>query len=291
MKFAIQRCCGTSVFLKQYESSTDAVLVTLGLEPVEIKEFNCCGYPVKNLNRMAYLLSSARNLALAEKRNLNIMTVCSCCYGTLKDVNQVLRGDIAEREGVNSHLEKEGLSYGGGVEVRHVLEILYKEIGLDGIRKRIVKPFQGLKVAAHYGCHLLRPRQVAEFDNPNNPSILDELVEVTGAATTSWASKLECCGSPLWGVNDELSMDLAERKIRDARDSGADYLCVVCPFCQLQFDRAQRMLMSVRGITNPLPSILFTQLLGISLGVDEGILGISDNELDATGIRKFLVAL
>ena len=287
MKFALQRCCGTSIFLKQYESSTDAVLEALGVEGVEIKEFNCCGYPLKNLSHMGYLLSSARNLALAERGNLNIMTVCACCYGTLKDVNQVMKGDAARREEVNLRLEKEGLSYGGGVEVRHVLEILYKEVGIEGIGKRIVKPLRGLKIATHYGCHLLRPRQVVQFDNPYAPSILDKLVEVTGAESVSWQSKLECCGSPMWGVNDELSMDLTERKIRDARQSNADYLCVVCPFCQFQFDRVQRILNARRGIPDALPSILYTQLLGLSLGIDEKTLGIARNELDVTGIKRF----
>jgi heterodisulfide reductase subunit B len=281
MKFALQRCCGTSIFLKQYEASTDAVLEALGVERVEIQEFNCCGYPLKNLSHMTYLLSSSRNLALAEARGLNIMTVCACCYGSLREANQMMKEDSAKREGVNSRLEKEGLSYGGGVEVRHVLDILYKEVGIEGVGKKVVKPFEGLKIATHYGCHLLRPRQVVAFDNPYAPSILDKLVEVTGAESVSWQSKLECCGSPLWGVNDELSMDIAERKTRDARDSGADYLCVVCPFCQLQFDRVQRILMSKRGRANPLPSILYTQLLGLSLG-------IAQNELDLTSIKKFL---
>src|SRR5512136_2659438 len=125
MKFALQRCCATSIYLKQYESSTDAVLHAIGVEVVDIKQFSCCGYPLKNFRYHAYLLSSAHNLALAEKEHLNIMTLCNCCYGSLKHANQILKERLPEREKVNASLNKEGLEYTGDVTVRHVLDILH----------------------------------------------------------------------------------------------------------------------------------------------------------------------
>jgi heterodisulfide reductase subunit B len=286
MKFALQRCCATSIYLKQYESSTDAVLHAIGVDLVDIKQFSCCGYPLKNFRYNAYLLSSAHNLALAEREHLNIMTLCNCCYGSLKYANQILKQQLPEREAVNASLHREGLDYTGEVTVRHVLDILHSDIGIHGLKEKITKRLNGLPIAVHYGCHLLRPRQVAQFDPPGDPSKFDDLVQVTGAKSVPWAKKLDCCGAPLWGVNDELSLDLTESKLQDAKQSGAEFLCVVCPFCQMQFDRVQRILVSRRGIHHPIPSILYTQLMGLALGMDAKTLGIDRNEIDSTGILK-----
>jgi len=288
MKFALFRCCVTSVYLKQYESSTDAVLAKLGVGLVDIPEFNCCGYPLKNYDFKAYVLSSARNLCLAEKRNLNIMTLCNCCYGSLKDADHLLREDPSLRKEINATLQKEGLNYDGRVEIRHLLDIFHKDIGIDQISQRISKTFEGPKIATHYGCHILRPRQVVQFDDPEEPTIFDTLVEVTGAESVDWKDKVKCCGAPVWGINDDLSMDLIEKKITDARQSGAEYLCVSCAYCQLQFDRVQKMLNEKRNKTDCLPSILYTQLLGLCLGVDAEILGIHQNELSISGIMDCL---
>lgn len=288
MKFALFRCCVTSVYLKQYESSTDAVLAKLGVELVEIPEFNCCGYPLKNYDFKAYVLSSARNLCLAEKRNLNIMTLCNCCYGSLKDADHLLREDPSLRKEINATLQKEGLNYDGRIEIRHLLDIFHKDIGIEQIKQTVVKTFKGPKIATHYGCHILRPRQIVQFDDPEEPSIFDTLVEVTGAESVDWKDKVKCCGAPVWGINDELSMDLTEKKITDARQSGAEYLCVSCAYCQLQFDRAQRLFSESRNDSNYLPSILYTQLLGLCLGIDAEILGIHQNELSISGILDFL---
>ena len=288
MKFAVQRCCTTPVFLKQYELSTDAVLEKLEVEFLDIKEFNCCGYPLKNINFKAYLLASARNLALAEKENLDILTFCNCCYGTLKHVNHVLKEEDSAREETNRGLEKEGLRYEGRTKVKHLFEVLFNDIGIEVLRERLVRKFDRLKIATHYGCHILRPRKVTQFDNPVAPTIFDQLVEMTGAVSVPWARKLECCGTPMWGVFDELSLDLTEKKLLDAKQAGADYLCTACPFCQLQFDRVQRILQSARPKTQVVPSVLYTQLIGLALGIDADTLGIDENELDAAGITRFL---
>lgn len=286
--FAIQRCCPTSIFLKQYESSTDAILEKLGISVVDIEEFNCCGYPLKNINYKAHVLSSARNLSLAEKRSMDILTFCNCCYVTLRQVSHLLRDDEPLRKDINTSLEKEGLGYQGGVEIKHLLDILYKDVSIERIREKIIKSFNGLKIAIHYGCHILRPKEHAQFDDPGTSLIFDQLVEMTGAESVSWQTQPDCCGSPVWGVNDDLSMDLIQKKITDARESGADYLCVACPFCQTQFDRAQKMLQDRRGMNHSIPSILYTQLLGLSLGIDKKSLGIDQNELSINKILEYL---
>lgn len=290
MNFALFRCCATSIYLKQYETSTDAVLKAMELKAEEIREFNCCGFPMKNASYEGYLLSSARNLSLAEKRHKDILTLCNCCYGSLKHAGRILSESASEKDEINSKLRKEGLEYGGSVRVRHFLDVLYTDYGKEGIKKRVQKTFAGVKVATHYGCHLLRPKNLAEFDSPVAPVKFDELVQLTGAESVPWALKTDCCGAPLWGINDELSMDMTEKKIRDAQKSGAQFLVTACPYCQLQFDRVQRILKERRGLESALPAVMYTQLLGLSLGIGEESLGLSKNELDGKSIAGFLAA-
>ena len=289
MPFAIFRCCPTNIFLSQYESSTDAVLHRLGVDFRDIKDFSCCGYPLKNIQFKAYLLCSARNLALAERHGVDLLTLCNCCYGSLKHAREMLNRDGALKEEINGSLREEGLNYTEGVRIRHVLEILHKDIGVDRIRGMVGQGFQrGLKVAVHYGCHLLRPSKTVCFDSPVNPSIFDDLVEVTGAESIAWSTKMDCCGSPVWGIYDDLSLDLAEKKLKNARDSGAECLCVSCAYCHLQFDRVQKILVSKRPDLEPLPSILYPQLLGLSLGIDPQLLGIHLNLLSMDAITRHL---
>lgn len=286
MKFAIQRCCPTSLYLKEYEASTDALLEKLGIGVTDIKEFNCCGYPLRNVNFRGYILSAARNLALAERESMDVLTVCNCCFVSLKYASNFLKTDSSLLDHTNTALVKEGLRYEGKAQTRHLFQLLFHDIGIETLKHKVVKSLEGLKVAAHYGCHLLRPKQIVQVDNPFSPTIFDQLIEVTGASSVPWSTKLECCGSPLWGVNDELALSLTERKLTDAVTSGADCVCVACPFCQLQFDRVQRLTIAERGSDLKIPSLLSTQLLGLSLGIDGQSLGLKTHEFPGLGIER-----
>jgi heterodisulfide reductase subunit B len=288
MEFALFLGCTIPARLNQYESSSRAVLAKFGVRLVDIREFNCCGYPLRNIDFKLFMLSSARNLALAEKKHLNVMTLCKCCYGSLKKADYLLKEDNSLRKEVNAVLEKEGLTYEGEIEVKHLLSVLYKEIGIESIKGKMSTAFKGLRIATHYGCHALRPSQVVGFDNPVAPSLFDQLVEVTGAESIEWPMKLECCGAPLWGINDRLSMDLTLKKLTDGKKSGADYVCVACPYCHIQFDQVQKMILSQRDGNRPLPSILYTQLLGLSMGIDKKALGLEANEIPIGGIEELL---
>ena len=288
MEFALFLGCTIPARLNQYESSSRAVLEKLGVGLVDIREFNCCGYPLRNIDFKAFLLSSARNLALAEKKNLNVMTLCKCCYGSLKKADFLMKENASLKKEVNSILEKEGLKVEGRIEIKHLLSVLHKEIGIEAIKGKMAMPFKRLKIATHYGCHALRPSQVVEFDNAVAPSLFDQLVEATGAESIDWPMKLECCGAPLWGINDRLSMDLTLKKLTDGKRSGADYVCAACPYCHIQFDKVQKMILSQRNVNHPLPSILYTQLLGLSLGIERKALGLEMNEIPITGIEELL---
>lgn len=287
MKYALFLGCKIPYFVPQYETSTRLVCDELGVELVDI-EFNCCGYPVHHLDFDSFLLASARNLALAEQKGLNITTPCKCCYSSLKKVDHLLKERESLRDKVNATLQAEGLKYEGRIEAKHMLQVFYHDVGIDAIKKKATNPFKGLKIATHYGCHALRPSNVVAFDDPAQPRKFDELVEATGAKSVDWQMKLQCCGNPLWGKNDELSRDLTEAKLVNGKQAGADYLCVACTYCQIQFDTVQQMIVDEKGQDYALPSILYPQLLGLSMGIDGKKLGLDMNRLGTGNIALYL---
>ncbi len=288
MKFALFLGCNIPARLTQYESSSRAVLAKLGVELVDIKEFNCCGYPLRNIDFKASILAAARNLALSEKENLPILILCKCGFGMLKHAAHILKEDISLLKEINDTLKEEDLEFKGGIEISHLLSVLYHDVGVDNIKEKITRPYKDLKIATHYGCHALRPSEIVQFDDPVNPTLFDKLVALTGAESIDWEKRLDCCGAPLFGSNDDLSMDLTEKKLLSAKESGADFLCDACSYCHIQFDTVQSMINSKGGGNHLLPPILYPQLLGLCLGIDGQSLGLGENKIDITGIEGYL---
>ncbi len=287
MKYALFLGCNIPARVVQYETAARSVMRKLGVQLVDNRDFKCCGYPVRNLDRKAFLLSASENLARAEKLGLNIMALCKCCFGSLKEAENFLKEEGDVQEEIKHALAQKGLQYEGKFEVKHFLSVLYHDVGLDEIKSHILKSYKGLKIATHYGCHALRPSKVTQFDDPIAPSLFDKLVEATGAQSIDYNSKLDCCGAPVMGVNDDLSMDITAKKLANGKKAGADYLCAACPYCQLQFDHVQNMMMSQNG-NKALASLVYPQLLGLCLGIDEETLGIHMNQIDITEITSFL---
>ena len=287
MKYALFLGCNIPARLNRYESSARAVLSKVDVGLADIREFNCCGYPVRNIDNTAFVLASARNLALAAKENLNVISLCKCCFGSLKKADYLIKENADLRTEINSILAREGLRYDGDIQVKHFLSVLLHEVGIEALEEKIVKTFSGLKIATHYGCHALRPSKIVQFDDPVAPSIFDQLVEVTGAKSVDWSMKLDCCGAPVLGINDNLSMTLTEKKLADGDNAGADYLCTACPFCQMQFDDVQKTILAGRDTDRRLPAILYPQLLGLSMGIDRNLLGLAENQLSILEVEDF----
>jgi heterodisulfide reductase subunit B2 len=286
MKFALFLGCKIPPFQPQYETSTRLVCSTLGVDLATL-EFNCCGYPIRQLDFYSYIFSAARNLALAEREGLDLVTPCKCCYGSLKKAHAFLaeRPELLQR--VKNDLADDGLDYRGELRINHLLQVLYHDVGLDAIKAAAGKPFQGLPVAVHYGCHALRPSNVMAFDNPYHPVKFDQLVEATGAVSVQWQRKLQCCGNPLWEKNSDLSMLLTEKKLDDAHGAGAQYICTACTYCQIQFDAVQQIMLNGQKQKSPLPAILYPQLLGLSMGFSIQDLGMDAHQLDPGAIVGF----
>ena len=287
MKFAGFLGCKIPYYLNHYGTSTKAVLSKLGIELEEI-EFSCCGYPTRHLDTESYIFTAARNLALAEARDLDILTPCKCCFGSLQHACHWLIQDEQLAQKINARLADEGVRWQGKTRVKHLLTVLAQEIGLDTLASKVTRPFNNLKIAAHYGCHALRPSSITDFDDPVAPSLFEKLIAVTGATSIEWDKRLECCGNPLWEKNSALSIGLMNNKLQNARQSGADYLCVACTYCQIQFDTVQHDQLAQNGQEPQLASILYPQLLGLSMGLDEQSLGLHCNKLDITQVGKFM---
>lgn len=288
MTFVLFLGCHIPARVQQYEISARAVLARLGVAVADDREFKCCGNPIRNMDHRTFLFMAARNLALAERRGLGMLVLCKCCFGSLKKAAYLIEQAPSLKNQINQQLAKEGLVYRGTTEIKHFLSVLYHDIGLDALKAAVQRPFNRLRIATHYGCHALRPSAVTGFDNPVAPVIFDELVTATGCRSVDWPLKLECCGAPLLGVNDALSMDLARRKLDDGRQSGAQYLCVACPYCQMQFDAVQNMMTWEGAPPAPLASMVYPQLLGLSMGLGAGKLGMNLNVIDIGGIESHL---
>ena len=288
MRYALFQGCQIPARLPQYETAARAVLEKLNVELVEIREFSCCGYPIRNTDLTASLLAAARNLAIAQEHHLPLLVLCKCGYGQHSYAAHLLTEEPTLKEQVNSTLTRDGLEYTQAPEIRHLLTVLYHDIGREAITEKITKPFTELKIATHYGCHALRPSEITAFDDPVNPTLFDELVELTGAESIAWEARLDCCGAPLFGSNDTLAVSLMEKKITSAHKAGAHYLAVACQYCHLQFDSVQKMISVKNKSNHTLAPILYPQLLGLSMGMDGERLGLGMNELDISGVVGFL---
>jgi len=268
MKYALFLGCKIASQLPAYAASTRAVLGHLGVTLVDL-EFNCCGYPARDVSRDAFVVAAARNLALAERAGLDVLTPCACCFGTLRHAIRFIDEDAELRTRVTQALAAEGLAWSGKTEVGQLLQVLARVIGIDALAAAVNAPRTGLRVAAQYGCHSLRPSNVARFDNPMAPTVFETLIGATGATAVDWPRRLDCCGDPLHEANTPLSESMTRAKIADALESGAEVLCTACPHCQLRFDAVQA------GTSAPvIRTLIYTQLLGQALGLPAKSLGL-----------------
>lgn len=286
MNYAFFQGCNIPIRIQQYATSTEAVLKQFGVTLDVIEEFNCCGYPARNVDEKAYLLPSVRNMAIAEKMRRDILVICNCCFASLQKAKNVMAKDSKLTAEFNKVLAKEDLYYSGNVDIKHYLTVLHDTIGLEKIRNKLTGKFKELNVAVIHGCHILRPREITNFDDSFIPNITDELIAATGATSIDWRGKLECCGAALSGINNELSEKLLQEKIAGAVSAGANYITPICSYCHLQFDTAQ--LNMQRDSEEILPVLLYPQLLGLCLDIDGKVLGIENNRTIAPGETKKL---
>lgn len=278
MTFALFLGCTIPARSRNYELSARKVADRLGLELVDVDSFICCGFPVKSASMKSAALLGAYNLALAQKQGLDVCALCSSCTSALTEVAHQLDHDEAMREEINRDLERVGLRYEPGTRIRHFARILYEDVGKDAIAEHFEKSLEGLRIAAHYGCHYLKPSEIYDkFDDPENPKTLDELVAITGATPVDYRDKKRCCGGPLLPVEEKTSLAVAKQKLDDVKESGADAISLVCPFCAVMYDSNQKGIASEFETEYDLPVLYLPQILGIAMGFDRKELGLNLN--------------
>ncbi len=287
MRYALFLGCKTPYFVPAYETSLRRVCGELEMELVE-PEFNCCGYPMAHLQFESYLLAAARNLAIAEDTGLDMLTPCKCCFGAFKRAMRLFEENPALADKANAALKQEGLRFQGKAQVKHLLQALHQDLGVAALKKRVSRPYQNLKVAVMYGCHALRPSKVTGFDHPYAPSLIDQLVQVSGGQPVTWAGRLGCCGAPLREGNPELSLGSINSRMREAREGGADVLLVNCPYSQMQAEWAFREAAPVDMEGMVAGTALYPQLLGLTLGLTPAELGLELSNSNAIFLAEFL---
>ena len=287
-KYLIFLGCAVPYRVAAYEISARKVLQKLGVELVEMPEFNCCGLPLDPVSHETMLILAARNLALAEQQGLNILTLCPGCAGTLKKVNKILKADKSLREQINGHLNEAGLEFKGTVNTKHIVQVLMEDVGLANIKSAVVKPLTMLQVAEHVGCHLLRPKEYIGFDDPEDPQFLKTLIEATGATCLDYIDETECCGAPSVGVSDKVALQLARDKLNHVKEAGAQALITICAFCHIMFDtnevRIERMFNEAYGI----PVLHYPQLLGLAMGMTPEELAFNELRVDTSKLLKIV---
>ncbi|MBC7292895.1 MAG: hypothetical protein H5T84_02085, partial [Thermoleophilia bacterium] len=232
------------------EQATRLALPLVGLDLVDAPGFTCCPETtlVKPAYSEVYYLTAARNLAVAERAGLPLLTPCNGCYSTFKSVLSELKTDWRRRQNINSVLAECGLNYTGNIDVRHLVEWLAEELGPAALAKSIRKPLWGMRLAVHYGCHLLRPSPAVRWDNPLEPTKFEQLVRALGAVVVDYPTKMDCCGGALDRVGKrEQALALCRGKLADVGDHGADALVVCCPSCFQQFDLNQAAVLRESG--------------------------------------------
>lgn len=291
MKYAYYTGCLVPARLNQYDLATRKVLGKLDVELVDLEDAACCGTVItRSIDAKTNLMMSIRILALAGSKKLDLLVTCPGCFESLMDAYTVFIENAGFREEAKSILKDiDNISYDGdGSIVKHLIQVLINDIGLEKIKAVVEKPLNGLKVAAHYGCHILRPSTKLRVDDAENPKMLDELVNATGAESIHWMLKLWCCGFPIQAVDKNLSLSIAGIKLRSVRDAEADCMVTICPSCQFQFDVLQNEVSKITGEQYSMPVILYPQLLGLAIGLAPEDVGLN---LNKASIDRFLERL
>lgn len=266
-------CSSSEGSAKAYGRSAQAVSKVLETELIELDDWNCCGStPYSTLDELASLCLAARNLALAEKRGVDLVTPCSACYVILRRTNSLLKEYPQLKGKVAEALAAGGLEYRGTVRVRHLLDVFAHDIGYGAIKTKVKRNLGGLKVAPYYGCQAVRP--TPSFDHPEAPESLDELVASLGGEPVPFPLKSRCCGGSLIISEEASALDLIRQLLDCAVSNGARCIATICPLCQMNLDAYQGKVNKKFKTNFNLPVLFFTQLMGIAFGIDGRGLGL-----------------
>ena len=277
VEYALFLGCNIPNRLPHLELAARKVLPKFNINLVDIPEFGCCPEPIgiQELSQTTWMSMAAINLALAEEKGLDIIALCNGCFETLRTVNTELKHN-GHKAKVNAVLSKIGKEYKGTQNVKHILEVLYSEIGIEKIKSSIQKELKGLKVAVHYGCHAIRPSAILKTDDPFQPKSLDELVTALGAESIPYLRKMLCCGTGIEGIDKENQLWMVHDKLAQVDRMKADCMTMLCPLCYIQYEMGQLQLKKEPyNAQFNVPIMYYPELLALAMGMDPKDLGFS----------------
>ncbi len=268
--------CSLESTAKEYDLSARLVMRELGVELLELEDWNCCGASAAEIrSHLLALVLPARNLALAEQMNGNgqLVASCSACYVNLRKVEETARANAAMLGTINQALEVDGLTYAGRMHVRHLLDVIANDVGPEAIAARVRRPLQGLRAAPYYGCQTVRP--YSPFDVPYFPETMDRVLAAMGVQVHPNPLKAACCGGTLSTTKREVGLKLVSDLFRAVE--GADCIVTVCPLCQMNLESYQGQVSKQLDQPLNMPVVYLTQLLGLAFGLPEQELGLKHN--------------
>jgi len=259
LKFSYYPGCSLESTAREYDQSIREVAKILGVDLMELDDWSCCGASSGHCtNHQLSLALPARNLALTEREGQDMAVACAACFLRFRQANHELRSNDSLRQDIEKIT---GVSYKGNVDVKHLLDIFVREVGLEEVERKLEKSLRGLKLASYYGCYLVRPPEITQFDDSENPTLMDDLLNVLGAETVDWSHKVECCGGNLMLSRTDIVSKLVGDICQAASESGAVAIVTACPLCQANLDMRQPG-------AEKIPILYFSELLGLALGVE-----------------------
>ena len=265
-RFAYFPGCSLHGTAKDFEESVEVVCEALGIELVEIPDWNCCGATSAHaLDKTLSVALPARNLVLAEQMGMDIAVPCAACYNRLMSANEALKNDPKLKKEIESTLPH---PFQGTARIRPLVDVLVNEAGLDKIAEAVKRPLSSLKVACYYGCLLVRPPKILGFDDAEDPQSLDNLVKTLGAEAVDWPHKTECCGASFALTRTDIVFKLTGDVLRMAKQAGANCIVCACPLCMANLDMRQAHIEKMTGEKLDLPIFFFTELMGVAMDLD-----------------------
>ena len=287
LKYALYPGCAAKGATPELYQSTKAIIGRLGIEVIELTASSCCGAGVvAEADPEGALALSARTFAQAERLGLDVMTICGTCQGVMSTANRQLKGDPALLQRVNRMLEPEGLAYHGNVQVKHLLWIVVREVGLAKLKDEVQVTLGDLKIAPFYGCYILRPSWDLGFDDPENPTSLEKVIRAVGAEPVDYGGKIKCCGFPIILEKEDIALAMNGANLKEAKDGGADAMVTPCPLCHMSLDIYQERASRKVETNLNLPVLHLPQMLGLAMGVKAKDLGVERHLVSIDEIFK-----
>jgi heterodisulfide reductase subunit B len=278
MDFSYYPGCSLHSTAREYNDSVKAVFKALEIGLHELEDWNCCGASsAHSMNRSLSLALPARNLAIAQQAGRDVVMPCAACFNRHKTADHALRSDADRRASIEDAV---GFEYTGAVAVRPILDVMGNAIGLERLESSVTRPLTGLKVVGYYGCLLVRPPEVTQFENPDDPTLMGELLTAIGADVCNWSYATDCCGGGLALTKSDVAAKLVNRLAERAREAGAEAIVTSCPLCQLNLEMRQG------GAGEDLPIFYFTELVGLALGLDEAQSWWRKHLIDPTSLLR-----